>query len=174
MFSKGDKVGFLNERGGGTFVKYVSKLVALVEIDNGFEIEYEIKYLVPVKTDYSKPTVEQLYLSAGKERPKKNVLLNKRKSSPDVLEVDLHIHELIDSYKNLSNWDMLQIQLEHLKRKLEFAQRSGIKKVVVIHGVGEGVLKHEIKKVLSGMTRLEYFDASYKKYGFGATEINFR
>jgi dsDNA-specific endonuclease/ATPase MutS2 len=41
----------------------------------------------------------------------------------------------------------------------------------VIHGVGNGKLKQEILAILKTVDGIEYFDASYKDYGYGATEI---
>ena len=51
------------------------------------------------------------------------------------------------------------------------AQEKSISKIIVIHGVGEGVLKNEIRSFLSKKENLEFFDASYADYGKGATEI---
>ena len=49
---------------------------------------------------------------------------------------------------------------------------SPCRKIVVIHGVGEGVLRHEIRKELDIYhPYFEYYDASYDQFGYGATEI---
>jgi dsDNA-specific endonuclease/ATPase MutS2 len=48
---------------------------------------------------------------------------------------------------------------------------NGIKKLIVIHGVGNGKLKQEITAILKGIEGVSFHDASYKHYGFGATEI---
>ena len=45
-----------------------------------------------------------------------------------------------------------------------------IPKIVFIHGVGEGVLKSELQSLLNKYS-VKYYDASYKKYGLGATEV---
>ncbi len=87
------------------------------------------------------------------------------------MEVDLHIEELIDDMRGLSNSDMLQIQLTHARKKLDEAVTLHYRKVVFIHGVGNGKLKTEVRKFLSGYKGLEFFDASYAKYGAGATEV---
>lgn len=170
-FNPGDKVKFLNETGGGTFIIYLSKTQALIELETGFEIAYEVKFLVPVNDNYNKPTLEQsTFLENPKDQKSKPVA---KKKASDFMEIDLHIHELINSYRHLSNYEILQIQLNYFKRKLEEAQRARIKRMVVIHGVGEGVLKHEIIKVLADMTHIEFYEASYRNYGKGATEIRF-
>ena len=45
-----------------------------------------------------------------------------------------------------------------------------IQRIVFIHGVGEGVLKTELQNLLNKYP-VKYYDASYKKYGLGATEV---
>ena len=86
-------------------------------------------------------------------------------------EIDLHIEELMDSHKNLTNYEILSIQLERFEKELQYALSNGIKKLIVIHGVGNGKLKQEILAILKTVDGIEYFDASYKDYGYGATEI---
>jgi dsDNA-specific endonuclease/ATPase MutS2 len=48
-----------------------------------------------------------------------------------------------------------------------------VKRFVVIHGVGKGRLRDEIRKQLSA-DNIEHYDAPLSKYGFGATEIIIR
>ena len=87
-------------------------------------------------------------------------------------EVDLHIEELVDSIKGMSNHEMLSIQLERFEKELDEAIAKGMKKIVFIHGVGNGRLKQEIIKVLKTVKGITYQDGSYKDYGFGATQVN--
>ncbi len=96
----------------------------------------------------------------------------KSATPPDIEEVDLHIHELIDNYANLSNSEILEIQMARFTTTLEGALRSETKRIVFIHGVGNGKLKFEIRKELDKKyPRLKYQDASFKEYGFGATMV---
>ena len=66
--------------------------------------------------------------------------------------------------------NLLSLQLETAKKKIEFAITKRIPKIVFIHGVGEGVLKSELH-YLFGRYPVRFYDASYKKYGLGATEV---
>lgn len=86
-------------------------------------------------------------------------------------EIDLHIEELIDSHKNLTNSQILNIQTERFEKEMEHCFSNGIRKLIVIHGVGNGKLKQEIISILKSVEGVSYHDASYKDYGFGATEI---
>lgn len=99
---------------------------------------------------------------ARKEEGKKN----------NILEVDLHIHELLDNTNGLSNKDMLDCQMKEFRRVMDENIKSKGKKIVFIHGKGEGVLRNEImkelKRVYKGCT---WQDASFREYGFGATMV---
>lgn len=86
-------------------------------------------------------------------------------------EVDIHIEHLVDSYTDLRNSQILAIQLDKFENELSSAIANGIKKLIVIHGVGNGKLKQEITAILKGIEGVSFHDASYKHYGFGATEI---
>ena len=94
----------------------------------------------------------------------------KKEKNETILEVDLHINQLVKSTKNLDNFDMLNTQLDTAKNKIEYAISKRISKLVFIHGVGEGVLKSELQSLLNKYP-VKYYDASYKKYGLGATEV---
>lgn len=100
---------------------------------------------------------------------KKKSLFSKEKNEV-IFEVDLHIHQLTNSNKGMDNYDMLTLQLDTAKRKLEYAISKRFSKVVFIHGVGEGVLKNELLTLFKKYP-VDYYDASYQKYGLGATEV---
>jgi len=87
-------------------------------------------------------------------------------------EVDLHIEELIDKTAGLSNFEMLNIQLERFEKELDDAINKHMKKIIFIHGVGNGRLKQEIIAVLKTTRGVSFHDASYKDFGYGATQVN--
>jgi hypothetical protein len=95
------------------------------------------------------------------------------KPKPGIEEIDLHIEELLDDTRGLDNGQMLEIQKARFITALESGLSSKTKKMVFIHGVGNGRLKHEIRRLLdtqyAGLVR--YHDASFKEYGYGATMV---
>ena len=96
------------------------------------------------------------------------------KMSPekDTEEVDLHIEQLVDNHKTLTPVEMLDVQMKHFAAALEDAIRNRMKRIIFIHGVGNGRLRLEIQRVLKQKyPKLRYQDASFKEYGFGATMI---
>jgi len=87
-------------------------------------------------------------------------------------EVDLHIQELVDSASGLSNKEMLDIQMERFRSEMEKAVHDGTKKIVFVHGVGQGTLKNEIRRELETRYRkYDVQDASFREYGYGATMV---
>lgn len=94
---------------------------------------------------------------------------------PEIEEIDLHIEELVDKVNNLKPGEILEIQMARFKLALEGGLKTKARKMVFIHGVGNGKLKHEIRKELeSNYSQLKYQDASFKEYGFGATMVFLR
>ena len=87
------------------------------------------------------------------------------------MEVDLHIHQLTQSNKGMTNHDMLTLQLDTARRQLEFAIKKRIPRIVFIHGVGEGVLKLELEYLFGRYDNITFYEANYQKYGLGATEV---
>jgi hypothetical protein len=99
----------------------------------------------------------------------------KRPQVAEVIEIDLHINELLDSTAGLSNGAMLQCQLDKFHEVLDENKNRKGQKIVFIHGKGEGVLRNEIEKLLKTRYKTYYFqDASFREYGFGATMVTIK
>lgn len=110
-----------------------------------------------------------------KETPRVNKpkLTPKRSDDPQV--VDLHIHELLDSTAGMEPAEMLALQLEVFDKKMAEAAKTPGKKIIFIHGKGEGVLRRAIlDRLRRRWPRCEAQDASFREYGFGATQITIR
>jgi hypothetical protein len=99
-----------------------------------------------------------------------------QKRKPEVEEVDLHIEALLEDTRGLDNGQILEIQKAHFIMALESGFTSRTKKMVFIHGVGNGKLKHEIRRLLDTqyVGLASYYDASFQEYGFGATMVILR
>jgi hypothetical protein len=93
----------------------------------------------------------------------------------EIIEIDLHISQLLDNTDGLSPADMLNYQLEKFRETLaRYAGRKG-QKIIFIHGKGEGVLRSSIEKELkTRYKQYTYQDASFLEYGFGATMVTIR
>ncbi len=87
-------------------------------------------------------------------------------------EVDLHIEKLREDYQFLSSSDIIKTQLDRFQKTLDAAIVHQLPSIVFIHGVGNGILRHEIHKVVSKHPQVKTFaDARKEKFGYGATEV---
>lgn len=171
-FKIGDKVEVLDEAIKGHIINVSENLIS-IETTDGFEMQYEGSQLVKIEgvlkvTNYDVAKVK--YKKDAPEKRKSAIVKAKERNTPK-MEVDLHIHQLTNSTKGMNNFDMLNLQLDTAKRQLEFAIRKRIQKVVFIHGVGGGVLKEELNYLFNRYENVKFYDAEYKKYGLGATEV---
>ena len=168
-FSKGDKVDFLNETGGGTVLGYTVTMKVRLLSDDGFVNECEEDALV-------KKTRQQLYNMHLRHFPKDKGAhnTNNKANIKSPATVDLHIESLLETTLGLSNHEILRIQLSHFKQKMENAIESGAESITFIHGIGEGVLKFELTQRLKQYENITWENASMKKYGEGATKVVFQ
>lgn len=100
-----------------------------------------------------------------------------KKSTPDngPIVVDLHIGELVDTTRGMSNADMLNLQVDHFRAVMDKYLRKPGTKIVFIHGKGEGVLRQAILKELNHRYKgHDVQDASFREYGYGATQVTIR
>ena len=100
----------------------------------------------PLKAELDKLTEKDFQQVTLTKEPKKQPAAEIQKS--DLVEIDLHIHQLIDDTRGLSNADMLKLQLDTFRKEMDKAIANGVKKIVFIHGVGDGVLKNELRREL--------------------------
>ena len=171
-FQIGDAVETIDDVITGRIIAVEGTQIS-IETDDGFQMEFNASELVKILDEISVSNYEVAQIKSEKEIPKKRktqVAKPKERTAPK-MEVDLHIGQLTNSSRGMSNYDMLNLQMETAKRQLEFAIRKRIQKVVFIHGVGEGVLKEELKYLFGRYVNVKYYDADYQKYGLGATEV---
>lgn len=175
-FKVGEKIGFLYETGGGIIVSMNDKAIYTVADETGFERTFHENELIKLHgTDYKLANLdlelnEDETLSVPLHYEHKEVLTGSRRPV-DVWEIDLHIEEIVESHLGLSNFQILSRQLKEFRSFFKKAKEKHIQKIVVIHGVGEGVLKEEIRNYLAKQEGLEYYDADFREYGKGATTV---
>jgi dsDNA-specific endonuclease/ATPase MutS2 len=127
------------------------------------EIE-SVAYEVQLQFENQKKQID--HPSSGNGKPAKKVSENVQE------EVDLHIEQLVDNPKALTPVEMLDTQMGRFTIALEGAIRNRMKRIIFIHGVGNGRLRLEIHRILDQKyPKLRYQDASFKEYGYGATMV---
>ena len=173
-FKEGERVEVIDDNIDGIVITATKDLVT-IRTSEGFDLDFTASELMhaddmkPIKV--SNFEAAQVKASKEQDRKRKTAKVPAKERNVAKMEVDLHIHQLVPSSKGMTNYDMLNIQLDTAKRQLEFAIRKRIQKVVFIHGVGAGVLKEELNYLFKRYENVKYYDADYQKYGSGATEV---
>jgi hypothetical protein len=172
-FNIGKKVAVLDDILKGVIVSLNGQVVGIKDND-GMVYEYNQNELVVIEEDQHQLSkysdINNPLFNDKLQDQKVKVSSFKKENNEVILEVDLHINQLIKSTTGMDNFEILSLQLETAKRKIEYAISKRISKIIFIHGVGEGVLKSELH-YLFGRYPVRFYDASYKKYGLGATEV---
>lgn len=172
---KGDKVSVLDDAISGV-VTAVNGNTVTIETSDGFDLDYLKKELIVLdgsisKRDLGRMDVFSVISEKESKKPGKTKRIKPKERTLPAMEVDLHINQLVQKTRGMDNYDMLNVQMDTAKRQLEFAISKRIQKVVFIHGVGEGVLKAELEFLFNRYENVKFYDADYKKYGRGATEV---
>ena len=99
----------------------------------------------------------------------------KHRGDKDIVVVDLHAHELLDTTTGMSAIDILNFQLQKFRDTLQQYKDKKGQRIVFIHGKGEGVLRRALINDLNyRYKKYQYQDASFQEYGYGATQVTIR
>ena len=189
-FEKGQRVKFLNDVGSAVVLRMEGELV-VVEDEDGFERSLERRELIAalepeVEADKYGNTIPDiatlLAQDVGEKRMRElqkefevryqNSQATSMARRDAHMEVDLHIHELVDDQRGLPDRAKLAIQMDHFDRMMDIAKREKLRRIVFIHGVGQGVLRHQIRTSLDQHhPDCTYREGDPRKYGSGATEV---
>lgn len=169
----GDKVSVIADTTSGRVSKIQGDKVYIID-EHGFELSFNVTEIVVQHGDYKLSTdlIE-------KEIEEKLQSLKKQEKPLKSFEIDLHIEELTVNHSYMTNHEILMKQMQACKNFVQQAIEKGEKRIVLIHGKGEGVLKAEIHLFLNKLKNLNgvnlvYHDASFSEYGMGgATEVEF-
>ncbi|MCQ2224494.1 MAG: DUF2027 domain-containing protein [Paludibacteraceae bacterium] len=126
-----------------------------------------------VEREISAESVSEILKNKETKLPAKVSVSSKPKQ--EIVEIDLHIEQLLDNTTGMSNGDMLQYQIDKFHEVMQQYAKSKGQKIVFIHGKGDGVLRKEILQQLKHKYASCYVqDASFLEYGYGATMVTIK
>lgn len=98
--------------------------------------------------------------------------LGNKPDPKSIIEIDLHAHEILETTAGLSPNDIKEYQLGVFRKTMDEHIKEKGRKIVFIHGKGEGVLRSAIISELKHKYKsCTHQDASFQQYGFGATMV---
>ena len=117
---------------------------------------------------------EVLLQKKSMDRPRIQPIV-KHPVKDEIIEIDLHAQELLDSIAGMSNSEILNFQLDKFRQVMEQYKNKRGQKIVFIHGKGDGVLRKAVIDELKYKYKTcSYQDASFREYGFGATMVTIK
>ena len=151
----GDKIKFLKSNDFGTIVNIISERKIQVEDSSLFLTVVNVKDIV--KFDDHTDTVQAYGDVMFSKESKENILAKKiSRQNLNEVKIDLHIENLSNDFLAMTNFEIVQVQVKKCEDALIKAINSNAQKLIIVHGIGEGVLKKEVHNLLSRF-ELRYF-----------------
>lgn len=160
----GDKVAVINDDLEGKIIQIMPKEIRFVSRD-GFEYVYKKNQLIVIQKSLEETLKNKHFIP--KDLVSKKRKRNKQTGTP---VFDLHIERIQAKHQHLSNGQKLTMQIDEAERIIHKMKIKHQKRFILIHGLGQGVLKLELIKLLK-LKGLTYSQASFQKYGEGALEV---
>ncbi|NMH27286.1 Smr/MutS family protein [Flavobacterium silvaticum] len=175
----GDKVAVLDDTFTGVVLS-VEKDKVFIETTDGFQMTYFVNELVKIlnSSELYKSTgihnINKIKQEKADDSPSRKPETKRVKGEIPPAEYDLHIEKLVKNHSRMDQSEILELQLSNARYQIESAIKKRAPKIILIHGVGEGILKSELGYLLRRYDNVTYREAAYNKYGLGAMEVSFR
>ncbi len=160
----GDKIIFSLGREKGVIIDIRKSGMVEVAMEIGMNVVVNSN---EIAIDYSTPDLHQKPINTNRFYLDKTKPKTLKKTSN---AIDLHISA--SKKLNLEEGKILSSQLEMLSKAINQALVEGTKELIIIHGVGEGILKKAVHEWLKKHKLVKVIaEADNAKYGKGATKV---
>lgn len=160
----GDKVSVVDEDLSGVVTSVKGDIVVFKD-EYGFTYQYSKEKLVPKISDF----YENIKI-VRKAEPRK-VTSKAHQKAPMIL--DLHFHHLVKNPNDYDSYERLFIQKEKLVETLNFCRRHHLKRLEIVHGIGDGVLQRMVLDTLESQTNLDFYNKEILHHQSGAVMVEF-
>ncbi|WP_294318417.1 Smr/MutS family protein [uncultured Chryseobacterium sp.] len=160
----GDHVSVVDEDLSGVITSVKGDIVVFKD-EYGFTYQYPKEKLVPKISDF----YENIKV-VRKAEPKK-VTSKGHQKTPMIL--DLHFHHLVKNPNDYDSFERLFIQKEKLVETLNFCRRHHLKRLEIVHGIGDGTLQRMVWDVLESQTGLDFYNKEILHHQSGAVMVEF-
>jgi hypothetical protein len=161
-FQQFEEVSILNESGLFRVLR-AEGLFLYLEDEHGFERKVSVEFVVRRKQiQVNKVPFKDDVSATSSKKSNKN---------EEIPSIDLHHHELNLDERFLSKHDILTAQTDAFKRFCNQMIQTKVKRFRVVHGIGEGRLKTEIRVLVQGQSGLSMHDDQVTRGKVGASLI---
>lgn len=140
-------------------------------------------YLIPIVRDGAQPEevmvdadalseALQTRAEAKESKPRESIQPSPAKRSGEPLVIDLHADALLETTRGMSPAAILEYQVDYFHRTMQENRQHKGQRIIFIHGKGDGVLRAAVIKALKlKWPSCRWQDASFREYGYGATQV---
>lgn len=161
----GDKISVVDEDLKGTVTSFDQYMVVFKD-EFGFTHTYPKKSLVLQNAD-----LYNEFSTIQKDEPRKIV---SKKHNKKHLVLDLHFENLVSNPFDYESFERLLIQKEKLLEVINFCRKNRLRKLEIIHGIGDGTLQRMVLDVLESQTGLDFYNMAVLKNQSGSVFVEFR
>lgn len=158
----GDHVSVIDEDLEGKITSVKQDTVYFKD-DHGFVHEYQKEKLVLKNAS--------IYEELGTVNKKVQTKSTSQKNPKIHKVLDLHFEKLVENPDQYNSTERLFIQRDHLIETIEFCRKNKIRKLEIIHGIGDGVLQKMVHDYLEGQTNLEFEDHEFFYHQTGKVTV---
>lgn len=161
----GDSVSVIDDNLSGKIISIKGKKVT-IEDEHGFPYEYDAAELVAQQAEI----YDELKIVKKQETTKP--VSKKHDKKPFIL--DLHFENLVKNPNDYDAFERLFRQKEKLISTLDYCRKNNLKKLEIIHGIGDGVLQQMVHEILEGQTNIEFQNKEILHHQSGTVLVFFR
>ncbi|WP_172283628.1 Smr/MutS family protein [Chryseobacterium sp. LAM-KRS1] len=160
----GDQVSVVDEDLSGVITSVKGNIVVLKD-EYGFTHQYPKEKLVPKNASlYDNIKVVK------KAEPQK---ITSKKHQKNHMVLDLHFHNLVKNPNDYDGFERLFLQKEKLIDTLSFCRKNHLKRLEIVHGIGDGVLQRMVLDVLESQADLDFYNKEILHHQSGAVMVEF-
>ena len=160
----GDKISVVDEDLKGIITSINSDSIAF-EDEFGFSHQYPKSKLVLHHSEIYENIKMQDKYEYTKPKSKKH--------STNHLVLDLHFDKLVSHPNDYNSFERLFIQKEKLIDSLDFCRENRIKRLEIIHGIGDGTLQKMVHNTLQSQVGIDFYNKDILHHQTGAVIVEF-
>ena len=165
----GDKVILKKDRTKAVITLIIGDKKVKILDNHEFEYIINIDDLIPI--DKSTDTSKAYGISFDIKDQNNEIKINKkssinRKINKGKVKIDLHIEQFTTQNYHMKNYEIIKMQMDYCQKELDIAINTNKISLEIIHGIGKGILKSEVHKLLN-LYNLKFFESN----NGGSTEV---
>lgn len=149
----------------GGVVTSVNGNTVVFKDEYGFTYQYPKEKLVPKNAE-----IYENIKIVKKAEPKKTV---SKKHDKNPMILDLHFENLVKNPNDYNSFERLFLQKEKLIQTINFCRKNHLKRLEIVHGIGDGTLQRMVLDVLESQTNLDFYNKEILHHQSGAVMVDF-